>query len=309
MILQSKSAVLLSIILLARFVLADQIAAPVPANHDSLVNAQITDTTRSLAPDTAPLPALPRLVGKEYAVMPAPYANMVWVEGREITWNLPDIAGRKQKPDGTKRLCDGFFMDRTEVTNGQFAKFLSASDSNAEFYDSHMDIVQTQPHKFLPRLGREEFPVAWVDWTAAFAFALWAGKSLPTEEEWIIAALSGRAVHAGDTLYPWGSSADSSRCNGLRITGFPASMPVAAYPQGPTTSGIADLAGNVAEWTLTEERTIEPNGGTHSWMVVKGGSFLDPLSNLTVLNRRLQNRNEHLSSTGFRCILRERKTR
>jgi formylglycine-generating enzyme required for sulfatase activity len=233
-------------------------------------------------------------------------ADMIWIEGREITWTLPDAAGnRAAKPD-TKRRSPGFSMDRTEVTNRQFAQFLSAADTNASFYDPRMDIVEVSPHQFRPRSGSEDYPVAWVDWYGAFSFSKWAGKALPSEDEWIIAALSGRDLDRFKTAYPWPDSlADSVACNSLKTRDFPTRVAVGSYPAGATSSGLVDLAGNVAEWTTTEFGSTVPGGTPASWTVVKGGSYLDPPVNMSILNRSLRNRSERLSSVGFRCILRE----
>jgi formylglycine-generating enzyme required for sulfatase activity len=254
------------------------------------------------APDSLATP--PPLVS---TVPPPPFdprANMVWVEGRDITWTLPDAAGKPGKADKNSRRTEGFFMDRTEVTNRQFAQFLSASDSNAAFYDPRMDIVLTDQH-YLARSGREDFPVAWVDWTAAFAFAKWAGKSLPTEDEWIVAALAGRTANADSIIYPQRDSSGVIAANSLNTGGIPSVVAAASYPQGATTSGIFDLAGNVAEWSLSEESSIVPGGGSHIWIVVKGGSYLDTPRNMNIFSRALRDRSERLSSLGFRCILRE----
>ncbi len=229
-----------------------------------------------------------------------PRANMVHVDGRELNWRLGK-RGEKSAP----RTCGSFSIDRTEVTNRDFAQFLSAADSNARFYDPRMDII-AGPHQFVAGSNRENYPVAYVDWMGAFAFAGWAGKSLPTEEEWIVAALDARMASEQDTLYPWGNlPLDSTRGNFLIANGFPGRTAVGTFPAGATPSNVMDLAGNVAEWTVTENTTNLPAGGTHSWMVVKGGSFLDTAPNVTVSSRALRDRSERLGSLGFRCIIRD----
>ena len=259
------------------------------------VSSQIADS----------LPALPPLVSDSLPRRFDPRADMIRVDGRDIAWTLPDAAGRPRKAEKTVRRVESFLMDRTEVTNQQFAQFLSASDSNVVFYDPRMDIVQTASAPYRARAGRENFPVAWVDWTGAFAFARWAGKRLPTEDEWTAAALSGRSASADSLIYPWEGAPDSARCNSLVAKGIPAVAEAGSHPAGFTSSGIADLAGNVAEWTLTEVTSDLPGGGKQSWVVVKGGSYLDPPQNLSLFSRGLHDRSERLSSLGFRCVLRE----
>jgi formylglycine-generating enzyme required for sulfatase activity len=232
-------------------------------------------------------------------------ADMVWVEGREVSWNLPDALGRQTKTANAKLLSPGFYMDRSEVTNRQFALFLSEADSHEVYYDPRMDIIKTARNRFSPRTKRDDFPVAWVDWRGAFAFAKWAGKSLPTEDEWIIAALSGRNVDKNGSLLPgvdttfrtatWLNSI-SQRSPGPAIAG--------SFPQTTTSTGISDLAGNVAEWTLTEVAAPIPGGGSTTWLVIKGGSYLDPPENLSLFSRTYRLPSERLSSVGFRCVLR-----
>jgi formylglycine-generating enzyme required for sulfatase activity len=243
------------------------------------------------------------------ARMPAlfdPRANMAWVEGRDITWTIPDASGRKRWKEGPRRTTTGFYMDRTEVTNEDFAQFLSASDSNAVFYDPRMDIVQTTKGQYRARAAREKFPVAWVDWTSAFAFAKWAKKSLPTEDEWIVAALDGKPLRSDTIQFLW---TDSTQCAHLNLSGYPGRLAVGSYPHSATSGGITDLAGNVAEWTLSEETSNLPGGKSQSWAVIKGGSYLDSPESMTIFGRALRERSERLSSVGFRCILREQSSR
>ena len=231
---------------------------------------------------------------------------MVWIDGREITWTLPDAPGRKREHDLAKRMSAGFYMDRTEVTNQDFAQFLSLGDSNAVHYDPRMDIVEIAHGNYRAKSGRENYPVAWVDWNAAFAFAKLAGKSLPTEDEWIIAGLRGRAFRTDTIQDLW---TDSTQCDHLTVAHLPGPAAVGYYRQAADSTTIFDLAGNVAEWTLSEETSTAPVGKIHSWEVVKGGSFLDPPQNMTIIGRALRDRGERLSSVGFRCILREQHGR
>jgi len=271
-----------------------------------LISAQTpstpADTTTTTGTSVAMPSGLPPIVNPQTPALFDPRANMAYIEGRDVTWLMPDVSGRKRLKEGPKRVTGGFYMDRTEVTCSDFAQFLSAADTNAAFYDSRMDIVEISHGKYRARSGREKYPVAWADWTAAFAFAKWAGKSLPTEDEWIVAALAGKPLRSDTTQYLWN---DSTQCNHLSTAGFPGARAVASNPQNANTAGISDLAGNVAEWTLTEEPSPIAGGKTHTWIVVKGGSFLDSPASMTLFSRGLRDRSERLSSVGFRCILRE----
>lgn len=87
-------------------------------------------------------------------------------------------------------FLDSFYMDKFEVTNGRFAKFVEAIQSEPPwgFADKETPVV------------RSDRPVRWVNWMEAFGYCLWAGKRLPTEAEWEKAArgTDGR-------VYPWGA--------------------------------------------------------------------------------------------------------
>ena len=73
-----------------------------------------------------------------------------------------------------------FAMDETPVTNAQFAEFLKAS----RYRPAHRENFLRHWKGASPPAGRENHPVVYVDLDDARAYALWAGKRLPTEEEW-----------------------------------------------------------------------------------------------------------------------------
>jgi formylglycine-generating enzyme required for sulfatase activity len=101
--------------------------------------------------------------------------------------------------------------------------------------------------------GREQHPINCVNFDQAEAFCQWAGKRLPTEEEWEYAARS-----SGGRKYPWGYvSPRSLVCWGGEgiMLGRPdrsSTCAVGSYPSGDSPFGLHDMAGNVAEWTATE---------------------------------------------------------
>jgi formylglycine-generating enzyme required for sulfatase activity len=156
-----------------------------------------------------------------------------------------------------------FAIDAYPVTNVEYAAFLRASGYRPK-----------QPQAFLrhwidgaPPAGLERHPVVHVDIDDARAYAAWAGKRLPTEEEWWAAAggMAGR-------LYPWGDAMEEQRCNSGRSGG---TTPVDAFPAGVSPAGCHDLCGNV--WELTES---ERNDGHTRQVILKGGSWFDPLGSM-----------------------------
>ena len=104
----------------------------------------------------------------------------------------------RSRPVHTVTL-DGFYMDKTEVTVGQFKAFLD--DSNYS-WDGSWDIVATKSRT-------DDHPMVHVSWDDAVAYAEWAGKRLPTEAEWEYAA-RGRLV---GQRYPWGNELTHDNAN------------------------------------------------------------------------------------------------
>ncbi len=149
-----------------------------------------------------------------------------------------------------------YALDIYPVTNADYARFLAATGYRPD-----------EPENFLrhwiggaPPPGRENHPVVYVDLNDARAYALWAGKRLPTEEEWQFAA-QGR----DGRRYPWGDLFDSARCND-GSTGE--TTPVDAFPAGRSPWGCQDLCGNVWEWTESER-----SDGRTRFAILRGGSF------------------------------------
>jgi formylglycine-generating enzyme required for sulfatase activity len=143
-----------------------------------------------------------------------------------------------------------FWIDRTPVTNAQFAAFLQAlggtknarGQSLFDWDDSDARIEQAggrwRPHK-----GFGDHPVVEMTWYGARDYCTWRGKRLPTEAEWEFAARGT----AGRT-YPWGEAPpDPTRARyGVR---WGETVPVGSLPAGATPEGVLDLAGNAHQWT------------------------------------------------------------
>jgi formylglycine-generating enzyme required for sulfatase activity len=117
-------------------------------------------------------------------------------------------------------------------------------------------------------------PINCIDWNQATAYCAWAGKRLPTEQEWEWVARNG---DKGDK-FPWGNGAPSSQLcwdglgndvgKGLRN----ATCEVASHPYGVNRWGVHDLAGNVAEWTSSP---FLPGVNQYA---VRGGSWNDDVA-------------------------------
>lgn len=211
-----------------------------------------------------------------------------------------DSAYREERPIRRVRVM-AFDIDATEVTNGQFARFVEAVGyvTDSERPQSGFGVaggaVFMPPSLRNPNWwrfveganwrhpegpsssiqGREHFPVVQVSFNDARAYADWAGRRLPTEVEWEYAARGG-----AETVYVWGHERapggkehantwqGSFPINNTVADGYLLRAPVGCFP--PNHYGLYDMIGNVWEWTDTLYRRV-PGEAVYT---IKGGSFL-----------------------------------
>jgi formylglycine-generating enzyme required for sulfatase activity len=136
-------------------------------------------------------------------------------------------------------------------------------------------------------IGKGNHPINCVDWNQATAYCRWAGKRLPTEEEWEWAA---RGQSRG-TQYPWGDEEPGSRACWNRSE----TCAVGSYPAGDAPGGIHDLAGNVWEWTASKY------AANSSLRVLRGGGFSDDATALLASIRGRYDPAPRYNYVGFRC--------
>jgi len=157
-----------------------------------------------------------------------------------------------------------FYIDRTAVTNAEYAAFLRDS--------SYAPPAQWTGNT--PPAGQEKWQVTNVSKDDADVFAAWRSKRdgftyrLPTEEEWEYTARNGSL----DTLYPWGNNVPNDLVTG-------SNEPVGSHQARANYRGVNDLMGNTSEWTSStvsrypgNERKIPPE--MLDWIVFRGGSML-----------------------------------
>ena len=190
-----------------------------------------------------------------------------------------------------------FYMDKYEVTVGQYAKYLEVTDME-EPPDWH--IMNQSQH--------QKRPVVNVDWEDAVMYCKWAGKRLPTEAEWEKAArgTDGR-------IYPWGNEAPTrlhANYGRKEWNNHLALVPVGSFEEGRSPYGIYDMAGNAWEWVSDwydydyyknspRRNPIGPTTGEAK--VVRGGSWLYVPEFLRSAHRfAAQPTNRHFGY-GFRC--------
>ena len=190
------------------------------------------------------------------------------------SWFAPEISRKIQ--------IDSFYIDKFPVTAADFLRFCQATDYRCPAEDYARKVVEKSPL----------LPVLYATVDNAVAYAEWAGKQLPTEQQWEYAARGKEGF-----IYPWGNEWKASKCNNNEKN-LPLSInttDVNKYPEGAGPFGVMDMAGNVCEWTSTK------CGLTH---VVKGGFWLqkEPYrfrSACRLMTQEGINSNNYI---GFRCV-------
>lgn len=183
-----------------------------------------------------------------------------------------------------------FFIDRTEVTNSDYKKFIDAT--------SHPAPVSWKGGTY--PAGEDKLPVTMVTWQDASDYAEWAGKRLPTESEWESAARGpdGR-------LYPWGNQWRAGITNiGLK----PGKIEeVGRFPEGASPCGAQDMIGNVWEWTGDimskypgSQAKIEQEPNV-TYRVIRGGAF-DGDKSHDAAYRGYLDASKPWPKVGFRCV-------
>jgi len=207
---------------------------------------------------------------------------------------------------------DGYWIDKTEVTNSMYATFLNEmgnqSQGGADWFNAgdwyaHIGLVHGvwQPDK-----GYDDHPVEEASWYGAAAYCEWVDRRLPTEAEWEKAA---RGTN-GQT-YPWGNA--DPMCNLANYYFCEAgTKPVGSYPSGASPYGALDMAGNLFEWVADRydpdyydnSPDSNPTGPTYGGeRVIRGGSWDSIPSDLRSAYRNRISPVGAWIISGFRCAM------
>jgi len=199
-----------------------------------------------------------------------------------------------------KVYLDAFYIDKYEVTNLQYKKFIDATNHKS-------------PSNFTNRTypdGKVDHPVTYVNWYDATDYCTWAGKRLPNDQEWEKAArgTDGRT-------YPWGDTFDVTKANmpqrWITLKQDGDTTPAGAFEGGKSVYGLYDMSGNVWEWTSSwyepypGNTRITENYG-EKYKTLKGGSWWDCSFYKCGLSAPTYNRSFFMRTTknksfGFRC--------
>ena len=222
-----------------------------------------------------------------------------------------------KQDEGKTVNIPSFYMDKYPVTNRKFALFLKATGYRPS---DRKNFLKHWVDGKIP-VGMEDFPVVYVSYEDARAYAKWAGKRLPTEIEWQYAAQT-----ADLREWPWEQKGEVGRekvevtftLTVVKLTGIDSSLcnlgngklyKVGSYPSGVNPNGLYDLVGSV--WQLTNDVYIN---GSYRFIMLKGGSYFNPSSSWWYVQggpRELHYRQmllrvsqgfERNGTVGFRCV-------
>jgi formylglycine-generating enzyme required for sulfatase activity len=211
--------------------------------------------------------------------------GMVSIPGGEFLMGRDD-GNDYERPAHLVRV-EPFHIDKHEVTNEQYAQFVRQTRRNPPVHwrDGQYDV------------GEATLPVVNVSWNEGRAYCEWANKRLPAEIEWEFAARG-----KDNRLYPYGNEW-KPRFSNARETGLDKPQAVGSYPDGLSPFGIADMAGNVAEWTETEYlpypgSAVKKDEGNR---IIRGGGFKVPAKEQTATDRFFDRPTVTYDFVGFRC--------
>jgi serine/threonine-protein kinase len=245
-----------------------------------------------------------------------------------------DTGGGDEKPVHTVTL-NAYWIDKTEVTNAMFTKFVQATGYKTGAEKAGKAYVYTgngnwqevngaqwrSPHGPSSNItGLDLHPVAQMSWNDAQAYCSWAGRRLPTEAEWEKAARGDKDKR----WYPWGGDKpngsllnfadknfDASWADKTTDDGYKFTAPVGSYPKGASPYGALDMAGNVWEWVndwydgnyYGNSPAQNPTGPTSGqYRALRGGAwgYSDYVARAS--NRYWVDPSLSLDYFGFRCV-------
>ena len=134
-------------------------------------------------------------------------------------------------------FLDAFWIDKFEVTNGQYGMCVSAGNCPLP-----TNLESVTRSRYYGEAEYDHYPVVYGEWFMAKAYCEWAGRRLPTEAEW------EKAARGEDgNMYPWGNETPNDSFLNYNSPSRDTSE-VGMYPNGASPYGAMDMAGNVWEW-------------------------------------------------------------
>ena len=323
-----------------------------------LQTPNVTDTTEPTSTITA-IVATPTLVGIESISITAPaqltntltptyvpphigdnriipLSDEVSIEqvfvpaGSFLMGSLEDPEAKGNEYPQHEVYIDAFWLDKTEVTNGQFEVFIKATGYQTAAERENSGRVRTEtgwltvpgvnwehPSDPVEALPDRNFPVVMVSWDDATAFCTWAGGRLPTEAEWEYAARGSTAER-----YPWGDEFVGEFVNFCDLNcpfswadlglddSFETIAPVGSFANGASWVGAFDLVGNVWEWVndwytngyYEDAPYANPTGpDVGDFRVLRGGAWYNLAETVRGAERGSDRPVDRDNGAGFRC--------
>lgn len=266
-------------------------------------------TRAGCAPSTIPLHQLPGYT-KRADVPPilhlrvptcaASRVDTVPIPAGKFMFGGPGVPPSNDAPPEPAREIEipGFRVDRTEVTNAEFAVF----GTMAAITGIHAPSYPNDPT--LGALGGPRRPVTSIDWHESRAFCAFFGKRLPTREQWSrlvrggLVLPDGRPNPAPQRNLPWGTDPRPAAAKLLGV-GDVGVADVGTYPEDRSVDGVMDLAGNAAEWSDSASSAGE------SFRHVRGGSALyTPPAEIAdyIANENPRSMTSKFFGLGVRCV-------
>ena len=250
---------------------------------------------------------------KPYIITPIDNREMLLIPEGKFILGSNDY-DRDEFPEQEVYLGD-FYIDKYEVSNADYKKFAESPLGSAP--------ISWKNGTYDP--SSADLPVL-VTFNEADAYAKWAGKRLPTEQEWEKSARGGTEfLEKGlPRIYPWGRSFSNSKANGLNfwqqaglqsdlkekaLDKSPALLSVRSFEkEGASPYSIVNMAGNAQEWTSSWFMPYNDNHYTDGrygkqYKVVRGGAYFSDASSLRSSRREIGGipTLDKDNLAGFRC--------
>ena len=203
---------------------------------------------------------------------------------------------------------EGFYLDRTPVTNAQFQRFVEETGYQTEMEQAGCGPIflngqwkelegihwQNPLGLALPK-DFSQHPVVQISYQDALAYCAHYGRRLPSEEEWEYAAKGGLK----DPRYPWGHTITRAQAN------YGSQSPCAVMSYQANAYGLYDIVGNVWEWTSSWYQAYPGNDEQQEYYgeqyrVLRGGAWQFDASQCMISYRNANAPDASFPTIGFR---------
>ena len=211
----------------------------------------------------------------------------VYIPGGKFEMGTSDANAQADERPAHSVTVSPFWMDKLEVTNAMYQACVTAGSCEAPRED------KSATHEtYFSNKDFADYPVIFVSWQDASNYCKWAGRRLPTEAEWELAA---RGI-TEPRRFPWGDLNPSDTLANFDFNSKD-TVRVGSYPKGASPFGVLDMAGNVWEWvadyfsadyynqSADAQDPTGPKGTDGGSKVLRGGSWADGSKELRITNR------------------------